>query len=196
MRERLTKRLTTSRMLELLLEHHIIKKADLGYVYQIDEDGIVFSKKRAAKAMASLFRYVTRRQAPGNYHRMIEACTREHLIKWPEYESGSAKYSRGKCDRSALMERLLDVDLSKSTSQERRLLSKSLKRFLNCVPEKREEILMKTKQYVKDRFSHLLKDEIEDYQTSSFEPEDMTETIKLLSKSNSQLPTIMLGDRR
>lgn len=171
--------ITTDQVLEMMLERDIIKKTELGYVFQTDSDGVVWSLTRAARVIGSSFTHVKDRHPPKIVLKKIKEATKEYLIKWPEYESGSTKYQAGLCDRVELMDSLLDVDLSKSTAKERKRLSACLKRFLKCKPEKRDEMLMKAKLYTKCRFGHLLKDQTSPSdQTLAFQPEDMSQVLQ------------------
>lgn len=174
--------ITTDQILEMMLERDIIKKTELGYVFQTDSDGVVWSIARAARSIGSLFTHLKDRHPPKIILKKIREATKEYLIKWPEYESGSTKYQAGLCDRVELMDSLLDVDLSKSTAKERKKLSACLKRFLRCEPERRDEMLMKAKLYTKCKFGHLLKDQTSlSGQTSAFQPEDMSQVLQSLS---------------
>lgn len=173
--------ITTDQVLEMLLERNIIKKTEFGYVFQTDSDGVVWSRTRAARAITSAFRYLHDRHPSMRIQRKIKEATKEYLIKWPEYEAGSTKYQQGLCDRVELMDSLLNIDLSKSTSKERKRLSACLKRFLVCKPEEREDKLRQARRYAKRRFGHLLKDQTSlSDQTSAFQPEDMSQVLQSL----------------
>ena len=77
-------------MLSKMLELGMIKKVDCGYVQAYDEDGRIWSKKRASRTLSIEFGYsVTPHHVSTGFMKKFDKLSEEHMIRWERMEHDS-----------------------------------------------------------------------------------------------------------
>lgn len=174
-------RVTPDRLLEILLNLGALKKTELGYRYAYDDEGRAWTKYRVGKELSTMFKYkASSRHPPYAVLRLLKKTSDEYCITWPEYSKGNPEYLPVASDRIGAIESTYGVDMNKATREERRFLSKKYGHRPDG--QKGLEFDERMRLCIKCRFGHLLKDQTSlSDQTSTFQPEDMSQVLQSLS---------------
>lgn len=176
-------RISEDDMLSKMLELGMIVKSDSGYVASYKEDLSLWSRRKASKVLSEEFGYRRRtHHTPVAFLRKFDRVSKENLIKWPEGCGGDRRFYPRLCYSVYDAEETLGIDLNKCDRTLRLRIGKrwskiqrinvdkqaAIERYRQTLMTKNPEIFVNTKFHHSD-------------QTSSFQPEDMSQVLQSLS---------------